>query len=103
MSRDLKKIFENIDPDVKVLIDPMVDEVLFLESKLKDLKQYPFLVANPKNASQQRVTPAGKQYKEFLQQYSNCIKVLSSVLTKNGEEEESPLRTYLKSLEKRGG
>lgn len=102
-SKELKRIFDSIDPDVKALIDPMVDEVLFLETKLNELKQYPFIVVNPKNTSQQRMTHAGKQYKEFLQQYSNCIKVLSSVLSKNGEEEESPLRLYLKSLEKRGG
>lgn len=103
MSRDLKKIFDNIDPDIKTLIEPLVDEVLFLETKLDELKKFPFLVVNPKNSSQQKHTPAGKQYKEFLQQYSNCIKVLSSVLSKNGEEEESPLRQYLESLKKRGG
>lgn len=101
--KELRKIFDSLESDTKILINPLIEEIVFLESKLDDLKQYPFIVVNPRNNNQQKTTPAGKQYKEFLQQYSNCIKVLSSMLNKGEGDEESPLRAYMKMLEKRGG
>lgn len=100
MSRyeELEKL---IPEDGKDLILPMVDEVLFLETQLTELKKLPFIQVNPKNAMQQRSTPAAKQYKEFLQQYINCIKSIEYVIYKDkrlqGEEiEDSPLRKWFK-------
>ena len=43
-----------------VLIENVIDEVVFLEKQLKDLKKLPFIKVNPKNPAQQRVTPAQK-------------------------------------------
>ena len=63
-----------------------------------ELKQYPFISINPKNPAQQKPTAAAKQYKEFLQQYANCIKILLSAFGKNEVEEISPLREYLNRL-----
>ena len=83
------------------LVTNLVDEMLFLEGKLAELKKYPFLQVHPKDASVQRATPAAKQYKEFLQQYNNCIKIIESIIYKdkrldNEEVEESPLRKWFK-------
>lgn len=92
---ELLKIFEDVE-GVNELITPLIDDVVFLEDKLSELRKLPFISVNPKNNKQQKATPAAKQYKEFLQQYNNCIKILSSVLIKNSAEEESPLRSFLK-------
>lgn len=81
--------------DEEILI-PLVDEVLFLEEKLTELKKLPFLKVHPNNPELQKVTPAGKQYKELLQQYTNCIKVLSHA-GKNETDDESPLRKWVKA------
>lgn len=83
------------------LITKLVDEMLFLEAKLAELKKYPFLQVHPKDACVQRATPAAKQYKEFLQQYNNCIKIIESIIYKDkraeaDEVEESPLRKWFK-------
>ena len=47
---------------------------------------------------QQKATPAAKQYKEFMQQYNNCLRLLYRLSGQiNGEdEEESPLRKWIK-------
>jgi hypothetical protein len=63
---------------------------------LKELKKLPFIRVNPDNPAEQKPTAAAKQYKEFLQQYNNCIKILISVLNKNEVVEDSPLRQFLK-------
>lgn len=55
---------------------PLIDEVLFLEAELKKLKQLPFIQVCPGDPSKQKATPASKQYKELLQQYTCALKAL---------------------------
>ena len=95
---DINEIFKNADENLKKILKTTMDETLFIEEQLKELKKYPFLEVNPKNTSQQRQTAAAKQYKELLQQYNNCIKILLSALIKSEVKEDSPLREYLNRL-----
>ena len=95
MSDRRKELLECIDNDIKYV--NLVDEMVFLEEQLRSLRKLPMLKVNPKNKMQQRTTPAQKQYKEFLQQYTNVIKTLSKI-GQDDAEEESPLRLYLKEL-----
>lgn len=96
---ELLKIFDQVD-DTKGIIAPMIDDVVFLEQQLQELRQLPFIRVNPKNPADQKPTPAAKQYKELLQQYNNCIKILTGVLRKDAPEEESPLRAFLNARKK---
>lgn len=75
---------------------PLVDEILFLEDQLVELKKLPFIKVHPQNSELQKVTPAAKQYKELLQQYTNCIKTLGHVSGNDEKDEESPLRKWVK-------
>lgn len=93
---ELLKIFDQVE-DTKGIILPMIDDVVFLEDQLEHLRKLPFMKVNPKNPEQQKPTPAAKQYKELLQQYNNCIKILTGILRKDSTEEESPLRAFLNS------
>lgn len=90
----LMKIFDQID-DAKSIVTPLIDDVVFLEEQLQDLRKLPFIRVSKQDPSLQKTTPAAKQYKELLQQYNNCIKILTSVLRKDSGEEESPLRAFL--------
>lgn len=94
--QELEKIFSGME-DVKEIVTPMIEDVVFLEEHLTDLRKLPFIRVNPNNAADQKATPAAKQYKEFLQQYNNCIKILCGVLNKNGVEDESPLRAFMRN------
>ena len=83
------------------LVKSVIDDVVFLEERLTELKVLPFIEVNPKNPMKQRSTPASKLYKEFLQQYINCIKMIEYVIYKekrlDGDElEESPLREWFR-------
>lgn len=80
----------------------LIDEIIFIETRLQELRRLPFLKINPKNPEQQKATPAAKQYKELLQQYTNSLKLLQRIAGRDGEEEEdSPLRIWAKSREKK--
>lgn len=82
--------------DDKHLIEPLIDEFVFLEYQLTELKKIPFIKVHPKNPEMQKSTPAAKQYKELLQQYTNIIKVLSK-RNDESDSEESPLRAWVKN------
>ena len=79
--------------------EQLVDEIVFIEDPLNSLKKLPFICVNPKNPMQQKATPASRQYKELLQQYNNCLRLLYRITGDLGGdvEEESPLRAWLKS------
>lgn len=72
----------------------LVPKMLFLEKRLEELEKLSFIRVNPNNPEQQKATPAAKQYKELLQQYTNCIKTLSRAGNVDDSEEESPLRKW---------
>ncbi len=96
------ELLQVIPADSLQFVGDVIDEIVFLEERLEELKQLPFIQVHTKNKSVQRATPAAKQYKEFLQQYINCIKLIESVvyrdkkLTKT-DVEDSPLRKWFKT------
>ena len=97
---DLKKVFEDIDADEKAIIGPLLEDVIFIEGRLAELRRLPMIRVHPKNPARQETTPAGKQYKEYMQAYLNAIKVLQVALNRAGATEESPLVKALAAFEK---
>lgn len=93
---ELLKIFDAVE-DAKGIILPLIDDVVFLEEQLQELRKLPFIRVSKQDPSLQKATPAAKQYKELLQQYNNCIKILTGVLRKDAAEEDSPLRAFIAS------
>lgn len=98
MSRldDLKEIAEALPDEQKNIIAPLLSDIDFMESRLASLRALPHIKVHPKDPSKQRITPAGKQYKEVMQSYLNAIKVIISALNKT---ETSAADELLKKLE----
>lgn len=99
MSDRRAEILEIVPSESVTLVTEVIDEIIFLEKKLSSLKKLPFIEVNINNPMKQRNTPAAKLYKEFLQQYINCIKAVENVIYRDkkldGDEiEESPLRKW---------
>ena len=96
MDERKRKFLELIKDNAEA--EQLVDEILFLEDQMKELKKLPFIVVNPKNRNQQKATPASKQYKEMLQQYNNSLRLLYRLSGEIGgeAEEESPLRKWVR-------
>ena len=95
---ELQKLCANLDGAAKTTTAPLLDDIVFLERQLKILREYPFIKVNPKDPTQQKPTYAAKQYKELLQQYNNCLKILLGILGKIENAETSPLREYLNRM-----
>ena len=74
---------------------PMVDDIIFLEKQLEQLRTLPMIKVHPDDPNKQKSTPAAKQYKELLQQYINIIKVFMRTTGVTEEDDESPLRKWM--------
>lgn len=98
---ELHNIFKDVDEGKRVIVSKLIDEAVFLETQLTELKKYPFIKFHPKNPNLQKITAAGKQYREYLQTYTNIIRALERTLANEETETESPLRQFLKGLETR--
>lgn len=99
MSRkeQLKQIVNKTGTDNEAKTIQLIDEIIFIEENLAKLKELPFIAVSAKNPNIQKATPASKQYKELLQQYNNCLRLLFRITGEmDGVEEESPLRKWLK-------
>lgn len=93
---NLKNLIQELDENVRIIVAPLVEDVTFLEKNLKELKKYPFIRVHPRDPTIQKPTAAAKQYKELLQQYTNCLKMLCSFAKEESTGEDSPLRQYYK-------
>lgn len=93
---ELHEIFNAIDESKRTIVSNLIDEATFLEEQLKELKKHPFIKFHPTNPNLQKVTAAGKQYREFLQTYTNIIDKLTRIYGSEATEEESPLQQYFK-------
>ena len=92
----IKQILSGCDENERDLVEKLIDEMIFLEDKMNELKVLPFISINPRNNKIMKQTAAAKQYKELSQNYANIIRVLLSVIRKT---ETSAQDELLKKLE----
>ena len=89
---ELLKVIEN-----DTTLTPLIDEVVYLEEQLDYLRTLPKIKVHPRNPEMQKTTPAAKLYKEMLQQYTNIIRILMRATGTDIEDDESPLRKWVKN------
>ena len=89
------EIFKDLDENKKSLINPLLDNIAFLEQRMEELKKLPFIQIHPKDPTKQRSTTASKLYKECSQSYMNAIRTVYSMI--NGHEvDEDPVEKFMK-------
>ena len=87
---ELLKVIDN-----NITLTPLIDEMVFLEEQITEIKKLPFIKVHPKDPMKQKTTPAAKQYKELLQQYTNIVRMLMKSTDTDADNEESPLRKWM--------
>lgn len=90
-----EELLKLVNDSNRTTVLPLIDKMLFLENQLEQLEKLPMIKVNPENPIQQKSTPASKLYKEFLQQYTNVVKVISHMVGVENDQEESPLRKWV--------
>ena len=98
-SEELRQIFKDFDETKFKVVEPLIDEAVYLEEQMLSLKKYPFIKSREyKGEIQTKVTAAGKQYREYLQTYTNIIDKLCRMLGKVEGEDGSPLRDFFNMM-----
>lgn len=85
---ELHEVFKNISEDKKKLIEPLIDEVVYLEERLSEVKKHPFY---QEITGDLVMTTACKLHKEIFNQYNLAIKTLATFLNKQDKGEKCEL------------
>lgn len=78
------------------LVGNLIEEIIYLEDRIKEVKKLPFIKVHPDNPELQKSTPASKLYIQLNAQYNSALRTLLSISNKEDGEEESPLRKWIK-------
>lgn len=80
----------------EAFVECLVEEIVFLEEQLNELRKLPFIKVHPENPDIQKATPASKQYISLLAQYNANIRTIARLAGAVDVEEDSPLRAWAK-------
>ena len=78
---------------------PLLDELAEIEAKARCLRMMPMVSAGPDGT--QRPTPYARLYREMVAKETDIVRMVLRQTRREGEEEDSPLRAYLRALEAR--
>ena len=92
---EILKLIEGNDSNSVRIVRELVDDFVFLEEQLKELRKLPQIVVNKANPSLQKTTPAAKLYKDTLIQYSNLIKIILSACEEEATEDDENVISQL--------
>ena len=95
----LLEIAEKLDADKRTAVEPLLTDIVFMESRLTELRKLPHIRIHPKNPERQQVTAAGKQYKETMQSYLNALKVILTAINRQESDAAAELLDKLKEFE----
>jgi len=98
----LNKIFADVEPSKKKLVEGLVVEAAFLFSENYQLKIYlaesGMVKIHPTHTDIQKPLETARQYLKNVNAYSVVIKTLNGVLMKNTIEEEDEFDKYLEEM-----
>lgn len=88
-----EELLQLLDNDITYV--PLVNEMVYLENQLDELRELPKIKVHPEDKTKQKTTPAAKLYKEYLQQYTNIVRILMKATGTDEADEDSPLRRWI--------
>lgn len=93
MSRKAE-LLEAIDNDAT--LEPLIDDMIYLEEELEYLRKLPKIKVHPKDNTKQKPTPAARLYREALTNYTTIIRLLLRAKGLDEDDDTSPLREWAK-------
>lgn len=97
--KELVDIVNGIDEEKARVLKPIVGNLVYMESRLTELRELPQIRVNKKNPAIQQTTPAAKLYKETMQSYLNAVKVVLMALYREGGDAGAELMEKLSEFQ----
>ena len=96
---ELRKIYENVDKNIRVLICPLLQHVEDWEKRVKRYQsELNGIEMNRRN--KERIIFVSRLLREAEQQYTNVMKVLISALNRNSVEQDDEFDKFLQEMRK---
>ncbi len=89
---DKKKITDALSEDQQVLMNGLIDFVDVLEKQISDLENLPHIVISKDDKTKQKLTPAGRLYKDRMNLYLQAIKTIATLTRRSGAEADDLLK-----------
>ena len=96
---ELNAIVDTIDGEKAGLLRPVVENIVYMESRLTELRALPQIRIDKNNPARQQATPAAKLYKETMQGYTNAVKILLTALYRSDSNGADELLNKLREFE----
>lgn len=99
LRENLIEIFQQSNADIQTVVEPLIDDLCFIEDRIEEMRKLPMLKVHPTNPAKTKQTDAAKLYKDLLAQKKDIVRILCTQIRKSGDEGgNSPLRDYLRTL-----
>lgn len=85
-TKKVNELLEGVSGDKLILLTPLIDDYLFLEERIKELKELPFIMVQKSNKAIQKPTAASKQFRELSNTYNMIVKQILNII---GTSEET--------------
>lgn len=89
-AEQLKAYFELIEEDKRQFAFDTIDEYVFFQEQIEELKKLPLIQISKKNPEMQRITTAGKLIKDYSQvvdaKRSTLLRIINSVESSAADE-----------------
>ena len=92
------EILRNVDEKERELVWGVVEEIIYCEVKMEELKTMPFIIRHPKHPDLTKITPAARLYRDMFASYSNGIRILINVLRKVESDAQDELLRKLEEF-----
>lgn len=89
---DKEKITGTLSEDQKDLLKQLIDFIDILEKQISDLENLPHIVISKDDKTKQRLTPAGRLYKDRMNLYLQAIKTIATLTRRSGAEADDLLK-----------
>lgn len=99
-AEELLACFESLGETQQTIIAPLVDQAAYLEGELDKLRALPLLLVDKNTPIRQQQTPAAALYSRLVSRYADIIAKLTRIQQGSEAVEDSPLRAYLKGLDR---
>lgn len=96
--KELNKIIDGIHSEQAAVIRPLLDDIVFCEERLTELRKLPQIRVHKTDKTRQEPTAAAKQYKETVQSYTNIIKIVLMALYRDETDGATELIEALKEF-----
>lgn len=97
----LFELLDKMDEEKRVVVEKVLEEMVFLEEQLEKLIKYPFIKVHPEDPTIQKPTIAAKQYKELSQVYSVKVKILLGALGNVSDDGYDPVKDFVEGFKKK--